>query len=94
MGKLGFEKRDDQPIGPGARWIEVAPPGAQTVLNIACKEYHESAGAQIGKFTSIVFKTDDIQVSYAQLRDKGVDSTEPQWFGSSSCDPQGARGKA
>ena len=28
--KLGFEKRSDEPMGPNQRWIEVAPPGAQT----------------------------------------------------------------
>jgi catechol 2,3-dioxygenase-like lactoylglutathione lyase family enzyme len=28
--KLGFEKRADQPMGPGMRWLEVAPPGAET----------------------------------------------------------------
>src|SRR6266571_7448794 len=31
-GTLGFEKRRDAPFGPGLRWIEVAPPGASTVI--------------------------------------------------------------
>jgi lactoylglutathione lyase len=30
--KLGFEKRTDAEMGPGRRWLEVAPPGARTVL--------------------------------------------------------------
>jgi len=30
-GKLHFEKRTDMPMGPDQRWIEVAPPGAQTL---------------------------------------------------------------
>jgi hypothetical protein len=29
---LGFERRLDVPIGEGARWIEVAPPGAAVTL--------------------------------------------------------------
>ncbi len=29
---LGFEKRLDVPMGSGARWIEVAPPGAATTI--------------------------------------------------------------
>jgi lactoylglutathione lyase len=33
--KLGFELRSDQPFGEGMRWIEVAPPGAQTVIILA-----------------------------------------------------------
>src|SRR3954466_3239231 len=28
VGTLGFEKRTDTPYGEGARWGEVAPPGA------------------------------------------------------------------
>jgi catechol 2,3-dioxygenase-like lactoylglutathione lyase family enzyme len=28
--KLGFEKRSDEPMGPKQRWIEVAPPAAQS----------------------------------------------------------------
>ena len=28
LGKLGFEKRLDVPLGDGQRWIEVAPRGA------------------------------------------------------------------
>ena len=30
--KLGFEKRADIPFGKGDRWVEVAPPGADTTL--------------------------------------------------------------
>ncbi len=26
VNKLGFEKRNDQPMGPGQRWLEVARP--------------------------------------------------------------------
>jgi len=29
---LGFETRMDAPIGPGMRWIEVAPPGADITI--------------------------------------------------------------
>jgi catechol 2,3-dioxygenase-like lactoylglutathione lyase family enzyme len=31
LGKLGFEKRRDLPVGDG-RWIEVAPPGSATTI--------------------------------------------------------------
>ena len=31
VNKLGFDKREDQPMDDqGHRWIEVAPPGAET----------------------------------------------------------------
>ncbi len=77
--KLGFEKRSDQPMGPGQRWIEVAPPGAQTriLLYKATKEMpgadsYEAAKASIGKSTGMVWETDDINGTFAQLKTKGV----------------------
>jgi catechol 2,3-dioxygenase-like lactoylglutathione lyase family enzyme len=32
VGVLGFEKRVDVAYGAGARWVEVAPPGATTTI--------------------------------------------------------------
>ena len=32
VGTLGFEKRLDGEFGDGQRWIEVAPPGAETTI--------------------------------------------------------------
>src|SRR3954454_14491966 len=34
VDKLGFEKRADVPFGEGYRWVEVAPPGADTTIAI------------------------------------------------------------
>lgn len=34
-GPLGLEKRTDLPFGDQYRWVEVAPPGADTVIAIA-----------------------------------------------------------
>ena len=77
--KLGFEKRADTPMGPGQRWIEVAPRGAQTriLLYKASKEApgaasYEDARRQIGKPTPMVLETDDIQKTFADLKAKGV----------------------
>jgi lactoylglutathione lyase len=62
VGKLGFEKRRDEPMGPDARWVEVAPAGAETV---------------IVPFTpGLVFACDDIQATYRELRARGVEFTE------------------
>jgi catechol 2,3-dioxygenase-like lactoylglutathione lyase family enzyme len=56
--KLGFEKRSDEPMGPNQRWIEVAPPGAQTriLLYLATPKApgatsYRAAKAAIGKST-------------------------------------------
>jgi len=92
--KLGFEVRSDQPMGPGQRWIEVAPPGAQTriLLYKATAEApgadsYEAAQASIGKSTGMVLAVDDIVTTFAQLKANGVTiMEEPQqqpwgWWG-------------
>ncbi len=77
--KLGFEKRTDQPMGPNQRWIEVAPPGAQTriLLYKPSKEMpgassYRAAIAKIGKSTGMVLETDDIVKTFAKLKTNGV----------------------
>ena len=42
--KLGFEVRRTLSMGPGASWIEVAPPGAQTCLVLYPKAMMPDAG--------------------------------------------------
>ena len=73
VNKLGFEVRSDQPMGPGMRWLVVGLPGAQTGIVLA-KGY---GAGEPGKFTGMVFSTDDIQATYEELRDKGVPFSEP-----------------
>ena len=77
--KLGFEKRSDEPLGPNQRWIEVAPPGAQTriLLYKATPEApgaasYEEAKARIGQPTGMVLEVDDIEATFAQLKLNGV----------------------
>lgn len=92
--KLGFEIRADNPMGPGQRWIEVAPPGAETriLLYKATKEQpgadnFEAAKLKIGKSTSLVLETDDIIAIFKKLKANGVpvvDEPKKQpygWFG-------------
>jgi lactoylglutathione lyase len=62
VGKLGFEKRRDEPMGPDGRWVEVAPPGAETA---------------VVPFTpGLVFACDDLQATFEELRGRGVEFTE------------------
>ncbi len=82
---LGFEKRTDQPMGEGARWVTVGPknhPDMEIVLQPAG---WGSAGtvaeraAQIGKGPGFVFATDDCRQTVAELKAKGVEfTTEPE----------------
>ena len=67
---LGLEKRVDVPFGDGNRWIEVAPPGAETPIAICPPGPDVTPG---GKDTGISLQTDDIDAYHAQLKDRGVD---------------------
>ena len=67
---LGLEKRAHEPFGDGNRWIEVAPPGADTPIAICPPGPGLTPG---GKDTGISLETDDIDTYHAQLKDHGVD---------------------
>ena len=69
VGKLGFEKRVDTPYGDGDRWVEVAPPGAQTAVALVPPPEGESAGIE----SRIGFTTEDVDADHSDLRDRGVD---------------------
>jgi catechol 2,3-dioxygenase-like lactoylglutathione lyase family enzyme len=68
---LGFEKRVDVPLGDGRRWIEVAPQGADTVLTPYTWVDHH--GDQVGGFSRVVLRCDDLGALYADLLSRGVE---------------------
>lgn len=70
---LGFEKRMDEPMGGGARWIEVAPEGAETRLVLFTPPGFED---RIGTFSNVVLECDDIWATHEELTSKGVEFTE------------------
>src|SRR5215217_6191787 len=70
---LGLEKRLDEPMGPEARWIDVAPADAETRLVLFTPSGLED---RIGTRGNMVFECDDIQVTYEELRGRGVEFTE------------------
>ncbi len=72
VDKLGFEKRSDTPFGDGERWIEVAPPGASTVLALVPPRKGDPTGVE----TRVALSSDDIDADHAALRDRGVDVDE------------------
>ncbi len=75
VNKLGFEKLIDEPMGSGARWIEVAPAGAQTHLVLFTPPGQED---RIGTFSNVVFACDDMKRTHAELSGRGVQfSQEP-----------------
>ena len=69
VGTLGFEKRLDAPYGDGLRWVEVAPPGADTTIALI----RAREGEQTGVETQVRFATENAEADHAQLRACGVD---------------------
>jgi catechol 2,3-dioxygenase-like lactoylglutathione lyase family enzyme len=67
VGMLGFEKRIDAAYGPGERWVEVAPPGAETTIALV-----PPTGAPGGIEVSLA--TGDAAADHAELRASGVEA--------------------
>ena len=66
VGTFGFETRLDAEFAPGQRWIEVAPPGAETSIALVSQE--ASQGVEIS------FATDDAEADHAALVAAGVEA--------------------
>jgi predicted enzyme related to lactoylglutathione lyase len=72
---LGFRVVADEPMGE-ERWIEVAPDGDETTLALWTPPGLED---RIGTFAGVVLSCDDIEATYSELRDRGVEFTrEPK----------------
>jgi predicted enzyme related to lactoylglutathione lyase len=92
VGKLGFEKRRDDAMGPDApRWLEVAPRGAQTALvlykpteGMPGASTYQRALESIGTFVNFVLEVDDMEATHAELSARGVEFVNPpvkEFFG-------------
>jgi lactoylglutathione lyase len=69
-GTLGLAKRLDVPMGDGGRWIEVAPPGAETTIALV----GSGTGAPAGVDTGIRLTTASADELHAALLASGVDA--------------------
>lgn len=69
--KMGFVLATDQPFDDRQRWIELRIPKSEGRVVLFTPEGHED---RIGGFASIVFWTDDIDATYAELQAKGVET--------------------
>jgi predicted enzyme related to lactoylglutathione lyase len=73
--KIGFRVATDQPMG-AQRWIELAIPGAETRIVLFTPDGHQD---RIGSFFHGSFGCQDVDYTYRQMREKGVDfETPPQ----------------
>jgi lactoylglutathione lyase len=67
--KLGFEVRRDEPMESGARWIELAPRGAETAIVPYVPPGSET---RIGTFSNVVFGCADLEATRRELAARGV----------------------
>src|SRR5438128_1476485 len=73
VNTLGFEKVVDLPMGPEARWVEVAVAGTPTTVALAPPPPGKRAG---GAETGIILDTTNVDADHAALRAAGVDADE------------------
>ncbi|HEY3868162.1 MAG TPA: VOC family protein [Actinocrinis sp.] len=70
-GALGMEKRSDAAVGP-IRWVELAPPGAETVIAVASEGYPVFTPAKVGGFSGLTLAAKDAEATYARFKAAGV----------------------
>ncbi|MGG1664235.1 VOC family protein [Brevibacillus sp. NRS-1366] len=68
--KVGFEIKQEHPMGPGSTWLEVGPKGAESALVIYPRSMMKN-WAELKP--SIVFVCDDIEQTYETMRANGVE---------------------
>jgi catechol 2,3-dioxygenase-like lactoylglutathione lyase family enzyme len=73
--KLGFQKRQDLPLG-NMRWVTVSPKG-QTDIELTfvvadTEEKRRAMGKQAGDHVFLTLQTDDCRKEYKALKAKGV----------------------
>lgn len=73
INTLGFEKIADQPMNETERWLEVAPPGAQTHIMLGLRG---GMGGDKAGFTSYILLTDNIEATCETLKARGVTLTK------------------
>jgi predicted enzyme related to lactoylglutathione lyase len=73
-GKLGFEVTTDQSFGGGQRWIEMRIPGGGAGVVLFTPPSHED---RIGTMSNIVFTSDDLEATYRELVERGVEFAQP-----------------
>jgi catechol 2,3-dioxygenase-like lactoylglutathione lyase family enzyme len=78
---LGFELLDDTPMGPGKRWVRLAPPGGQGAALLLAKAVDEAQASQVGHQSGgrvfLFLQSDDFDATIERLQSRGGRLTEP-----------------
>ncbi|MBN9335159.1 VOC family protein [Devosia sp.] len=74
--KLGFALVADTPLGPGKRWVLVAPPGDKGARLLLAQadgaDQRAAVGNQSGGRVMLFLETDDFARDYERMRANGV----------------------
>ncbi len=80
VNKLGFDLQMDAPMGPDARWVQLAPKGAQTSLVLSKPmpgmPGYDEASKMVGGWAPFILAVDDMQKTYEELSGRGVEFQE------------------
>src|SRR5450432_1212804 len=72
VDQLGFDLTFDARLQSGERWVAVAPPDGTAVLALVAPQPDSWEYKLIGRFTGIVFVTEDVVAKYEEWRRRGV----------------------
>ncbi|HLW35026.1 MAG TPA: VOC family protein [Chthoniobacterales bacterium] len=72
--KLGFTIITDQPFDERQRWIELRIPKADTRVVLFTADGEEK---RIGSFMNMSYSCDDVDKTYAELKNRGVEFEGP-----------------
>jgi catechol 2,3-dioxygenase-like lactoylglutathione lyase family enzyme len=73
VGALGMELVREMPMGPGQRWVQVRPKGAETSITLVT--WFPSMPA--GSLTGLVLESDDLDADLERLGGLGIEPDEP-----------------
>jgi|HubBroStandDraft_1064217.scaffolds.fasta_scaffold19821_2 lactoylglutathione lyase len=68
---LGMERRSDASQGP-IRWVELAPPGAETVIAVASEGYPVYSPDKVGGFSGLTLAASGAEETYHRMKAAGV----------------------
>ncbi|HKX30465.1 MAG TPA: SpoIIE family protein phosphatase [Blastocatellia bacterium] len=97
LDRLGFSLVYDARSKSGDRWIAVAPPDGMTILALIAPHPESEEYKLIGRYTQVVFLTEDVVAQYREWSEQGVHFHHPpqipEWGGmfTSFEDPDGNR---
>jgi serine phosphatase RsbU (regulator of sigma subunit)/predicted enzyme related to lactoylglutathione lyase len=77
IDQLGFNLIHDHRLGPGDRWVAVAPPDGTALLALLTPKPDSDQYARIGRSKEVVFVTEDVGAKFHEWSERGVHFDHP-----------------